>query len=120
MRTGRSSRRRSASSGATFPGQSLTFAPSVPEFVREARRVQAAHAFRGGPKPARPPEAPPPTLQERARVGFKVSVLCAGLRRHEIEQVVEANRRELDAMVELARRWGLPIPLELLGPGGDT
>lgn len=96
--------------------QSRTFAPSVPEFTQEARRIHQVLPYRG--RPQLPPPARQyyrePTPTDRLRMGFKMSVLSAGLGRGNVDDVAEANAKGLEAMIALGHRWGVPVPDELL------
>lgn len=96
-------------------GQSRTFAPSVAEFSTEARRWDGLMPYRNRaalPKPSRDPWTPQPK-ENRVRMGFKMSVLSAGISLGQVERVAEANNRGLDDMIALGQLWGVPVPEEL-------
>lgn len=93
-------------------GQSLTFAPSVAEFCSEARRTPVA-AYRALPPPRRVDSWEPQPKEHRVRMGFKMSVLSAGLARQEVDRVAEANKRGLEDMIALGQEWGVVVPEEI-------
>lgn len=93
-------------------GHNNTFAPSIAEFCVEARRTPVA-AYRSLPSPYREPfkHDDKPT---RIRMGFKMSVLSAGLGiAGGPDRVAEANRRGLEDLIALGQEWGVPVPDEL-------
>lgn len=98
-------------------GQSRTFAPSVPEFVQEARRMETLVPYMDRPRLPAPAAQhdryrdPPPL--ERVRMGFKLSVLSAGLALGKADDVARANDKGLDELMALGQLWGVPIPEEL-------
>lgn len=96
-------------------GQNRTFAPSIAEFVQEARRIADLIPYRNRPRLPPPPEAPRQhfSREHRTRMGLKMSLLSAGLERRQVTRVSEANRRGLDDLKALAQEWGVPIPEEL-------
>jgi hypothetical protein len=96
--------------------QNRTFAPSVPEFVQEARRIHQILPYRGRPQLEAPVRQHyrEPTPTDRLRMGFKMSVLSAGIGMGKVDDVAEANRRGLEAMIALGHQWGVPVPDELL------
>lgn len=93
-------------------GQSLTFAPSVAEFCSEARRTPVS-AYRALPAPRQVDSWEPQPKEHRIRMGFKMSMMSAGLALREVDRVAEANRRGLEDMIALAQEWGVPVPEEL-------
>lgn len=46
-------------------------------------------------------------------MGFKMSVLSAGISMGRVDDVAEANRRGLEDMIALGQQWGVPVPDEL-------
>lgn len=96
-------------------GQSKTFAPSIAEFITEARRIDDLIPYRNrvalpAPEPQR---ASPTTREDRIRMRFKLDVLSAAMavgRPHEVER---ANDQGLDQLIALAAEWGVPVPDEL-------
>jgi hypothetical protein len=99
------------------PGQNRTFAPSIAEFVQEARRMEKLVPFMDKPRlqvvPTHKERYQEPSPLSRIRMGFKMSLLSAGLARKEVEMVAEANQRGLDHLMALAQQWHVPIPEEL-------
>lgn len=94
------------------PNQNTTFAPSVAEFCVEARRVDSMLPYRGRqstplPKPEFFREPKP---EDRVRMGFKLSVLSAGVAMGKVDMVAEANDLGLDDMIALGQQWGIRIP----------
>lgn len=102
-------------------GQSPRFAPSVAEFVQEARRVDALLPYRNRsalPRPSRDREYDPcfrrDDLKTRIRMGFKMAVLSASFGvKNGADMVAEANGRGLEDLIALGQRWGVPVPEEL-------
>lgn len=98
--------------------QSKTFAPSIAEFVQEARRIAQLLPYRG--KQALPPPTTDCTFLRddkptRIRMGFKMSVLSASNDiKDGADMVAEAEKSGLEHMIELGRRWGVPVPEDLL------
>lgn len=93
-------------------GQSRTFAPSVAEFVQEAKRWASLIPYRDQPA------LPSPVhygqhfddAQTRIRMGFKMNVLAAGIALRAVDRVAEANKRGLEDMIALGQEWGVPVP----------
>lgn len=96
-------------------GQSKTFAPSVAEFVAEARKRQEYLELLARPKLAIPQRfTREPTPDEKLRVGFKMKVLTESRNHPEgPDKVAQANERGLRDMIELGQQWGIPVPDEL-------
>ena len=95
--------------------QSFTFAPSMPEFMREARRIQDVLPLRDVKRIAAPirVEQPyvPDSPEARVRMGFKMSVLSASFGVKEgADRVAEANRKGLEYLIALGQEWGVPVP----------
>ncbi len=90
-------------------GQNLRFAPSIPEFVKEARRRQEAINISRLPKVERIEQIEPEPLlpEDRERMSFKMAVLSEGFRRGDVDAVQQANEAGMEAMSELAQRWGV-------------
>lgn len=101
--------------GGLVEGQNTRFAPSVAEFAQEVRRIASILPYRGRkalpkPKDERGPNSP----EDQIRMGFKMSMLSAGLGRDGGATLVrEANDKGLGELIELARTWGIPVPAEL-------
>ncbi|MGN6772643.1 MAG: hypothetical protein ACTHJQ_22755 [Rhizobiaceae bacterium] len=96
--------------------QSRTFAPSIAEFVQEARRIAELIPFRdrlGLPAPRRYEPHRFDDEKTRIRMGFKMKVLSAAIAMSAVDRVAEANRRGLDDMIALGQEWGVPVPEEL-------
>lgn len=96
--------------------QSRTFAPSVAEFVQEARRIAELIPYRdrvGLPAPANYRPHRFDDEKTRIRMGFKMKVLSAGIAMSTVDRVAEANKRGLDDMMALGQEWGVPVPDEL-------
>lgn len=96
-------------------GHNPTFAPSIAQFCKEARRCaeeQWERANRGRPRQIEHKWVPQPP-ETRIRMGFKMSVLSAGLALGRVDEVAEANKRGLDEMIALGQQWGVPVPEEL-------
>lgn len=93
------------------------FAPSVAEFVQEARRVEELVPYMDRPRLPSPKaersERHHVSPAERIRMGFKMSVLSAGLGLRKVDEVAAANKRGLPALIALAEAWGVPVPPEL-------
>jgi hypothetical protein len=102
-------------SGNRVTGQSDTFAPSVAQFATEARRMDGLIPYRNRPRLA-PPERAHHHFDDpktRIRMGFKMSVLSAGIGLKRVDEVARANAEGLDSLMALAQQWGVPIPEEL-------
>ncbi len=95
--------------------QSRTFAPSIAEFVQETRRIDELIPYRGRARLAPPPRERhrEPSPLDRIRMGFKMSVLSAGIGMGKVDAVAEANARGLEDLMALAQTWGVPVPEEL-------
>lgn len=97
--------------------QSKTFAPSVAEFVQEARRVVELLPYRGRAQLSPPQRDDGYRREDRAtrvRMGFKMSVLSASFAiKNGADMVAEANARGLEDLIALGQQWGVPIPEEL-------
>lgn len=92
-------------------GHNKTFAPSIAEFCAEARRTPVA-AFR--PIQFHREPFKHDDKATRIRMGFKMSVLSAGLGiAGGPDRVAEANRRGLEDLIALGQTWGVPVPDEL-------
>ncbi len=93
-------------------GQSMTFAPSIAEFVAEARKRQEYLELLARPKLAIPQRfIRDPTPDEKLRVGFKMKVLTESRNHPEgPDKVAQANERGLRDMIELGQAWGIPVP----------
>lgn len=99
--------------GGLVDGQSARFAPSVAEFAQEVRRIAELHKYRGRPSLPKPKEDDwtPQPKEHRERMGFKMSMLSAGLARDGgAAMVAEAHRKGLSHLIELARAWNVPVP----------
>lgn len=109
------------------PGASKSFCPKPPE-LSEAVRGRLKHVYDEIEQRASQRERDrqlrdqiadrhsdiDPTV--RIRMGFKMSVLSAGLARAGgTDMVAEANNRGLDDLMALAQQWGVPVPEELFG-----
>jgi hypothetical protein len=98
------------------PDQSRTFAPSVAEFVQEARRWASLIPYRDRPALPAPVRSQPHRFddeQTRIRMGFKMNVLSAAIGLKAVDRVAEANRRGLEDMIALGQEFGVPVPEEL-------
>lgn len=96
--------------------QSRAFAPSVAEFVQEAKRWAGLIPFRNRPALPAPIRSEPHRFDDRAtriRMGFKMQVLSAAIALKAVDRVAEANKRGLEDMIALGREWGVQIPDEL-------
>lgn len=96
--------------------QSRTFAPSVAEFVQEARRIAELLPYRGKiglPAPRRYEPHRFDDEKTRIRMGFKMQVLSAGIALSAVNRVAEANKHGLEDMIALGQEWGVPVPEEL-------
>lgn len=94
-------------------GHNRTFAPSIAEFCDAVRKT---------PVPGRqalPPRREfyrEPSREEKARMGFKMSMLLAATgSQAKVDMLANANRQGIDALVELASQWGVPVPAGLRG-----
>jgi hypothetical protein len=100
----------------TVEAQGFTFAPSMPEFMREARRIQDVLPLRDQKRIAAPTAAdrPMPYISEspqtKTRMSFKLSVLSAGIGHKQVERVKEANHKGLEYLIALGQEWGVPVP----------
>lgn len=96
-------------------GQNKTFAPSIAEFITEARRIADLLPYRGRASLPPPPREPfrHDDAKTRIRMGFKMSVLSAGLALGKADDVARANAKGLDELMALGQLWGVPIPEEL-------
>lgn len=96
------------------PGQNRTFAPSVAEFVQEARKVENIIPMRGRaalPAPGR--NAPHnPTPGERERVALKMALWKASFGTPRIADLAMLceQHADLEQFVGLGQTWGVPIP----------
>lgn len=54
-----------------------------------------------------------PTNAERARMGFKMSILSAGISHGVVHRVSQANEAGLEELVALGQEWGVPVPEEV-------
>jgi hypothetical protein len=105
------------------PGQSKTFAPSIAEFVQQARFVADVLPMRG--RPALPAPGGDyvsnsrDTPEARIRMGFKMSVLSAGVAMGKVDMVAEANKRGLEDMIGLGQQWAVTIPEDLWSQVGS-
>jgi hypothetical protein len=101
--------------GGDVPGQSKTFAPSTAEFTQEAKRIASLLPYRN--RPALPaPSADtwrPHPKEDRVRMGFKMSVLSAGIGLGRVDDVAKANDSGLEDLIALGQKWGVPVPEEL-------
>ena len=96
--------------------QSRTFAPSVAEFVQEARRWAGLIPYRDRQSLPAPRDYRPHRYDDNAtriRMGFKMKVLSAGIAMSAVDRVAAANKRGLEDMMALGQEWGIPIPDEL-------
>jgi len=95
-------------------GQSLTFAPSVAEFVQEARRIDALIPYRDRKLLSSKPK---PEIRidraEEARMRLRLPMLREAMRRGQIDRVQRANTEGLAALVTLAKEWEIPVPEEV-------
>jgi len=92
-------------------GQNRTFAPSVAEFVHEARRIAGVLPHRGKkalPAPSRVLRREP-RPDERARMCLKLPLLQAAIRNGRADLLAEAERNGLEQLVALAERWQVPV-----------
>ena len=92
-------------------GQNSSFAPSVAEFVREARRIAEIMPHRGRKALPVPGGAPrrEPRPDERARMCLKLPLLQAAIRNGRADLLAEAERSGLEQLVALAERWQVPV-----------
>lgn len=101
--------------GGSVADQNTRFAPTVAEFATEARRIHGLLPYRGRALPS--PQQRQPFKHDdkptRIRMGFKMSVLSAGISMGRVDDVAEANRRGLEDMIALGQQWGVPVPDEL-------
>lgn len=91
--------------------QNRTFAPSVAEFVHEARRIAGILPHRGRqalPVPSRVLRREPGP-DERARMCLKLPLLQAAIRNGRADLLAEAERSGLEQLVALAERWQVPV-----------
>lgn len=96
------------------PEQSLTFAPSIAEFVKQAKFVDGVIPMRNRPRLVHDREwKPQEDPATRARMGFKMNVLSAGIAHNAVGRVSKANERGLEEMVALAQEWGVTVPDEV-------
>lgn len=98
------------------PGQNTTFAPSIAEFATEARRIDGVIPYRNRQRiegPARSGFFRHDDERTRVRMGFKMSVLSAGIALGKVDDVARANVEGIDSLMALAQQWGVPIPEEL-------
>lgn len=101
-------------------GQSKTFSPSVAEFCTEARRMADLLPFRNRPAlpaPAKTERHVTPT--EGARMRLKMPMWRYAFEHGLINQLAEANRTGMAAMVVLATNWGIPVPEALFAIPDD-
>lgn len=99
--------------GGMVDGQNARFAPSAAEFAQEARRLADLLKYRNRPALPKPKEDDwtPQPKEHRERMGFKMSMLSAGLARDGgAAMVAEAHRKGLPHLIELARAWNVPVP----------
>lgn len=98
--------------GGLVEGQSPRFAPAVAEFAQEVRRIAALLQYRGRPALPKPKDDwKPQPPEERMRMGFRMSMLSAGLSREGGAQMVKAaNEAGMSHLIELAREWKVPVP----------
>jgi hypothetical protein len=97
-------------------GQNRTFAPSVAEFVHEARRIAGILPHRGRkalPVPSRVLRRDP-RPDERARMCLKLPLLQAAIRNGRADLLAEAERNGLEQLVALARSWRVPVSETIL------
>lgn len=101
--------------GDAFGQTNKTFAPSIAEFVQEARRIHEVIPYRT--KSTLPAPKPLPHKYDdektRCRMGFKMKVLTAGIGMGRVDDVARANREGLEELVALGQQWGVPVPDEL-------
>lgn len=96
-------------------GQKLDYAPSTALFCTEARRIATMLPFRG--RPALPaPDKPErqKTPGEEARLRLKVPMWQHAYACGLMDELAEANRAGMGAMIVLATKWGIAIPEALL------
>lgn len=98
------------------PSQNTTFAPSIAEFATEARRIDGVIPYRNRPRLEGPPRSGffrHDDEKTRIRMGFKMSVLSAGLAMGKVDAVAQANVEGIDSLMALAQQWGVAIPEQL-------
>lgn len=100
-----------------IPEQNKTFAPSIAEFVDAARKQIEFIAIRERPRlPDRrgyvPGNQELPGARERMRLKMPLYQYANEL--HLMDELDAANREGFGAMVNLATKWGIEIPQELL------
>ncbi|HKY87631.1 MAG TPA: hypothetical protein VJL90_12785 [Pseudorhodoplanes sp.] len=93
-----------------IPGQSATFAPSVAEFVKAARSIPTDTLPRL-PKPEPERQLSPAA---KARMRLKMPMFQHANECGLMDQLDAANKAGFSAMAELAGKWGVPVPEELL------
>ena len=106
----------------TVPGASRSFCPKPPELA-EAVRAQVQHIYdeidreatRRRQEEQRAAQIedrrPAQTPEEQRRMGFKMSLLSAGMgMQGGADKVAAANAAGLPAMIALGREWGVKIP----------
>jgi hypothetical protein len=98
------------------PEQSRTFAPSVAEFVQQARRQEEHISIRDTPRLPAPrgyvPAADIPGAQHRMRL--KMPMWRYAYAHGRMDELAAANEAGFGAMVVLASKWGIKVPQELL------
>ncbi|WP_395449918.1 hypothetical protein ACHMW7_08970 [Aminobacter sp. UC22_36] len=101
-------------------GQNKVFAPSVAEFVQEARRIAAVLPHRGRKVLAAPhrPLRREPKSDERARMCLKLPLLQAAIRNGRADLLAEAERNGLAALIALAKSWSVPVADDILAQLG--
>lgn len=100
-------------------GQNRTFAPSVAEFVQEARRIAEILPYRGRqalPAPTGASKWAPrrePRSDEHARMCLKLPLLQAAMRNNRTDLLAQASSQGLGELIALAQSWGTPVPDEI-------
>lgn len=101
-------------------GQSKTFSPSVAEFYTEVRRIDELLPYRN--RPALPSPAKTErqmSASEGQRMRLKVPMWRYAFEHGLINQLAEANRTGMAAMIVLATNWGIPVPEALFAIPDD-
>jgi hypothetical protein len=100
--------------GGNVEGQSHTFAPSLPEFMHEARKIQEALPLRDKPRLAPPPPAETFSEGHKGKMLFKMALWRYSMdKKGGLDRFAEANKLGMDEVMALAQEWNFPIPEEM-------